>query len=156
VGAKVTHSGTAKLDEMAAGYILRWLGRGPVGKGLATMMEFDKKPSAARADAETVERICALVLQFFEDESKARLWLRTPNPMLGNRSPCDLMRLGRSEKLLRFVIQAIDESAHPTFDDGVEHAWSREVDGRIAQLEVGATETIPWEIVRARLRTRLE
>jgi hypothetical protein len=141
---------------MGAGYILRRLGRGPVGKGPATIMEFDKKLSAARADAETAERICALALQFFKDESKTRIWLRTPNPMLGNRSPCDLMRLGRSEKLLRFVIQAIDERAHPTFDKGIEHAWSREVDGRIGQLEAGATETIPWETVRARLRTRPE
>jgi uncharacterized protein (DUF2384 family) len=50
-----------------------------------------------------------LAFQFFNDDSKTRLWLRTPNPMLGNISPCDMMRLGRHDKLLRFMTQAIEE-----------------------------------------------
>jgi hypothetical protein len=40
---------------------------------------------------------------------KTKLWLQTPNPMLGNASPRDMIRFGRYNKLLRFVTQAMEE-----------------------------------------------
>jgi putative addiction module component (TIGR02574 family) len=36
-------------------------------------------------------------------------------------------------------------------DEGVEGAWREEVERRLAQLDSGAVETIPWEAVRDRL-----
>jgi hypothetical protein len=47
--------------------------------------------------------------QFFNDDVKTKLWFQTPNPMLGNVSPRDMIRLGRYNKLLRFVAQAMEE-----------------------------------------------
>ena len=42
-------------------------------------------------------------------ETKTKLWFQTPNPMLGNVSPRDMIRLGRYNKLVRFVTQAMEE-----------------------------------------------
>ena len=43
------------------------------------------------------------------------------------------------------------ESLESEVDEGVEGAWKEEVERRVAQLDSGAVETIPWEVVRARL-----
>ena len=50
-----------------------------------------------------------LVFRFFNDDKKTRVWLQTPNPMLGDVSPRDMVRMGRYDRLLRFVTQAIEE-----------------------------------------------
>lgn len=47
------------------------------------------------------------------------------------------------------------ETLHGEPEEGVEAAWSEEVERRIRQLDSGEIETIPWEDVRARLYTRL-
>jgi putative addiction module component (TIGR02574 family) len=39
--------------------------------------------------------------------------------------------------------------------EGVEAAWMAEIERRIAELDAGTTETIPWDVVRDRLRQRL-
>lgn len=49
----------------------------------------------------------ARVTDFFGDEAKARLWMRTPNPMLGDVSPNDMIAAGRYAKLRRFIIDAL-------------------------------------------------
>ncbi len=52
-----------------------------------------------------------LVAQFFEgDATKTALWFKTPNPMLGNISPRDMIRFGRYQKLLKFIVNAISEN----------------------------------------------
>lgn len=56
------------------------------------------------------DRAYSLVLQHFRDEEKARLWMRTPNPMLGNLSPEDMIASNRTWKLLRFIEQAVREN----------------------------------------------
>ena len=43
------------------------------------------------------------------------------------------------------------ESLESEVDEGVEAAWREEVERRLAQLDSGAVQTIPWETVRARL-----
>ncbi|HEV8486951.1 MAG TPA: addiction module protein [Blastocatellia bacterium] len=43
------------------------------------------------------------------------------------------------------------ESLESEVDESVEGAWKEEVERRVAQLDSGAVETIPWEVVRARL-----
>ena len=43
------------------------------------------------------------------------------------------------------------ESLDPGPETDVEAAWSEEVARRVAELDAGAVETIPWEEVRAEL-----
>lgn len=69
----------------------------------------DKAPQEVREHLENIANICNLVYQFFQNDVKTKLWLQTPNPMLGNVSPRDMIRFGRFNKLLRFVTQAMEE-----------------------------------------------
>lgn len=68
-----------------------------------------KAPKEVREHLENVANICNLVFGFFNSDVKTKLWLQTPNPMLGNASPRDMIRFGRYQKLLRFVTQALEE-----------------------------------------------
>lgn len=79
--------------------------------GLAkSSVRYDAKaPKEVREHLENIANICNLVFQFFQDDVKTKLWLQTPNPMLGNVSPRDMLRFGRYAKLLRFVNQAMEE-----------------------------------------------
>lgn len=52
-----------------------------------------------------------LVAQFFEgDAIKTALWFKTSNPILGNISPRDMIRFGRYQKLLKFILTALSEN----------------------------------------------
>lgn len=49
----------------------------------------------------------AYVVEYFEgDLDRAYLWFETPNPQLGNVSPNDMIKLGRDEKLLKFILES--------------------------------------------------
>jgi uncharacterized protein (DUF2384 family) len=54
-----------------------------------------------------------LVAQFFKDERKTVLWFRTPNPLLGDVSPRDMIKIGRFRKLRRFIQNALAENESP-------------------------------------------
>jgi hypothetical protein len=75
-------------------------------------MKSDERSSAVRVYEENLASIYELVFQF-NDDMKARVWLRTPNPMLGGVSPRDVVRMGRYDRLLSFVTQAIEEGQRP-------------------------------------------
>jgi hypothetical protein len=79
--------------------------------GLAkSSIRYDAKaPREVKEHLENIANICNLVFEFFQDAVKTKLWLQTPNPMLGNASPRDMIRFGRYNKLLRFVTQAMEE-----------------------------------------------
>lgn len=47
---------------------------------------------------------------FFNDIDKTYAWLKTKNPLLGDLSPLDLIKLGKGRKILKFVINCIDEN----------------------------------------------
>ena len=49
--------------------------------------------------------------------------------------------------LVGLLIETLDPGSEPD----VEAAWSQEVARRIAELDAGTVETIPWEAVRAEL-----
>ena len=52
-----------------------------------------------------------LVAQFFKgDAEKTALWFKTTNPMLGNITPRDMIRYGRYQKLLKFILDALSEN----------------------------------------------
>ena len=64
----------------------------------------------------------------------------------------EAMRLGPEERatLVRLLIDALDARS----EEGAEDAWRAEVEHRIAELDSGAVETVPWEELRARLYQR--
>ena len=64
----------------------------------------------------------------------------------------EAMRLGPEERatLMRLLIDTLDVET----DEGAEEAWRAEIERRIAELDSGAIETVPWEELRARLYRR--
>ena len=55
-------------------------------------------------------RVYELVLNFFEgDEHKAKLWMRSRNPLLGGMTPREMVEL-KPGKLIRFVEQQLSEN----------------------------------------------
>lgn len=48
------------------------------------------------------------------------------------------------------------ESLETERDPDVEESWRQEIDRRVAQLEAGQVETIPWETVRDQLTRRFD
>ncbi len=46
------------------------------------------------------------------------------------------------------------ETAEPS--EEVERAWSEEVERRIADVDAGSAQLVPWEEVRARIQARLK
>jgi len=55
----------------------------------------------------------ALVAQYFKDAQKTVLWFKTPNPLLGNVAPREMIRVGRFNKLHRFIMNALGENEPP-------------------------------------------
>ena len=51
-----------------------------------------------------------LVANFFGSGEKAILWFQTANPLLGNMTPRDMIRVGRFKKLLKFIQTALEEN----------------------------------------------
>jgi len=52
-----------------------------------------------------------LVAEHFNgDAIKTALWLTTPNPLLGNITPRDMIRFGRYKKLFKFIFSALSEN----------------------------------------------
>jgi hypothetical protein len=110
-----------------------YLGFAPTKKGdlpnykvVPELLQFDKKQisqlgrvaqSSVRYDAniprdlaerlEQTANIANRVAALFDgDIAKAALWFRTLNPMLGNITPRDMLRLGRFKRLAKFVAEA--------------------------------------------------
>lgn len=79
----------------------------------STSVRFDHKmPAQVREAIERIANLVELVAQFFDgDAAKTALWFKTTNPMLGNRSPRDMIFQGRYDRLRRFVLAALDENA---------------------------------------------
>lgn len=51
-----------------------------------------------------------LVASYFKDVDRTMIWFQTRNPLLGNVSPADMIKMGRFPKLLRFIQLALDEN----------------------------------------------
>lgn len=69
-------------------------------------------PAAVHDRLEEIALTCNLVAQAFGgDVVKTALWFKARNPMLGDVSPRDMVRLGRFDRLRRFIISAMREQA---------------------------------------------
>lgn len=65
-------------------------------------------PESVRDRMEEIATVINLVArQFSGDPEKTVAWFRARNPLLGDISPRDMIRLGRYERLRRFIIQAM-------------------------------------------------
>jgi putative addiction module component (TIGR02574 family) len=62
------------------------------------------------------------------------------------------MKLDPEERaaLMRLLIDALDGET----EEGADDAWRVEIERRMAELDSGTVEPIPWEEVRARLYRR--
>lgn len=78
-------------------------------------VRFDEHiPEPVAVALREIANIANLVAEFFADEPhKVKLWFEIANPMLGNISPSDMIRIGRYKRLLSFVITARGEAATP-------------------------------------------
>ena len=64
----------------------------------------------------------------------------------------EAMRLDPEERatLMRLLIENLDAES----EEGAEDAWRVEIERRMAELDSGSVQTIPWEELRARLYRR--
>ena len=68
-----------------------------------------RMPHELKTRLEEIGNIINLTASFFEgDLNKTAIWFKTPNPLLGDVSPRDMIRYGRYEKLRKFILNAID------------------------------------------------
>jgi hypothetical protein len=76
-------------------------------------VRFDRKAPRDLLERLTeVAATCTLVAEFFAgDATKCALWFRTPNPLLGEISPREMIRLGETKKLRGFIMDAIAEQS---------------------------------------------
>jgi putative toxin-antitoxin system antitoxin component (TIGR02293 family) len=71
-------------------------------------VRYDRKIPQELADRlEEIANIANRVAALFDgDVQKTALWFRTPNPMLGDVSPRDMLRMNRYRRLAKFVTEA--------------------------------------------------
>lgn len=62
------------------------------------------------------------------------------------------MRLDPEERVA--LTGLLIESLEPVSEEGVEEAWLAEIERRMAELDSGSVQTIPWEELRSRLNDR--
>ena len=64
----------------------------------------------------------------------------------------EAMRLAPEERaaLMRLLIETLDGES----EEGVEDAWRVEIERRMAELDSGTVDAVPWEDLRARLYRR--
>ena len=76
----------------------------------------------SKSDQELIRKIAkdwadafSLVHGFFESTDKASLWMFSPNHLLGDVIPADMIFSGRGKKLVKFIETQLDEN---TREDG--------------------------------------
>lgn len=119
---------TVPADSMQFGY-----GKDFNAKGVADWLNFDKDevsrialvakssvrydesiPKAVKERLEEIAVIINLVAKVLDgDAGKTAMWFKTKNPMLGDISPRDMIRLGRSERLRKYILGAMADSRKP-------------------------------------------
>lgn len=110
-----------------------WANHGIAYERVADFLDFDKNalskiggvsPKSVRFDGKMPKQladrlkqiaiICTKVAVFFDgNPEKTSLWFTLPNPMLGYVAPRDMIRLGRYERLLRFILEAEERTSPP-------------------------------------------
>jgi hypothetical protein len=86
---------------------------GKISRVAKSSVRFDSHiPEPVAARLREIANIANLVAEFFAgDAQKVGLWFELANPMLGNVSPRDMIRIGRYKRLLNFVVDAREAEA---------------------------------------------
>ena len=67
-------------------------------------------PKAVVERLEEVATLANMVATIFDgDAEKTCIWFKTKNPMLGGISPRDMVRMGRQDRLRKFIVNAISD-----------------------------------------------
>jgi hypothetical protein len=81
---------------------------------LSSVRYDDAIPLQVRDRLEEISNTINMVAGFFDgDTEKTVLWFKTRNPLLGDISPRDMIRLGRFERLRKFIINAAIKKNRP-------------------------------------------
>lgn len=68
----------------------------------------ERMPEELAKRLQEIAVICELVAEYFNgDVEKTALWFKIKNPMLGGMSPRDMIRLGRYQKLIKLIQNAL-------------------------------------------------
>src|SRR5262249_23153749 len=72
-------------------------------------VRFDSRiPDDLKTRLDEIANICSLVAIYFQgDAYKTALWFNTQNPMLGDVTPRDMIRLGRFKRLFKFISESL-------------------------------------------------
>ena len=82
------------------------------GVAVSSVRYDDAIPDSMRDRLEEVANTINMVAALFAgDVNKTAAWFKARNPMLGDVSPRDMIRLGRYERLRKFIINAMNEQA---------------------------------------------
>lgn len=86
---------------------------GKISQVAKSSVRFDSHiPEPVAVRLREIANIANLVGEFFAgDAQKVGLWFEIANPMLGNVSPRDMIRIGRYKRLLNFVLAAREAEA---------------------------------------------
>ncbi len=80
------------------------------GVALSSVRYDDAMPLPVRDRLEEIANTVNMVATMFSgDVNRTSAWFRARNPMLGDISPRDMIRLGRYERLRKFIINAMNE-----------------------------------------------
>jgi hypothetical protein len=84
------------------------------GVGLSSIRYDDKIPQELEDRLKEWAILFNLVAGFFNgDAKKTQLWFSVSNPMLGEISPRDMIRIGRYKKLQSFVLNSLAANKRP-------------------------------------------
>lgn len=61
----------------------------------------------------------------------------------------DALELGQDDRAK--LVEQLIESLDPEIEAGAEEAWAQEISRRAAEIDSGAVQTIPWDVVKERL-----
>ena len=74
----------------------------------------DAIPEQVKDRLEEIAMTANMVAQFFcGDTDKAVLWFKARNPLLGDISPKEMIRLGQYERLRKFIVKALLKQDRP-------------------------------------------
>lgn len=102
---------SSKLDLKKVGNFLD-LGKNDISKATGQRKDsirYDARmPHELQERLEEIGNIINLTASYFGgDLIKTSTWFKTPNPLLGDVSPRDMIRYGRYDKLRKFILNAI-------------------------------------------------
>jgi hypothetical protein len=105
-GSDLNYQDVVKFAEMEKKDVSR-----ATGVPLSSIRYDEKIPQELRERLMEWANLFNLVAGYFHgDGHKTILWFQMPNPLLGELSPRDMIRIGRYKKLISFVLNSLSEN----------------------------------------------